>query len=127
MALYERLTVKIGDIAHPHPDAGDVMVYRHQRRETNMHIFEVTCAGTPGVTVFARSYDEAARIYVAHRTSRDSDVLPDFEVKQRNTYWPGMDRQALAEALAFGISGIGRLHPDRGWLILPPGQAKEDE
>lgn len=85
MALYERVRAEIGDIAHPRPGAERVMVYRHQRRETNMQIFEVTGAGTPGITVFATSYDEAVRIYLAHWVSRKGDVLPDLEVKQRNT------------------------------------------
>ena len=101
------------------------MVCRHQRRETNMHIFEVTGAGASGLTVFANSYDDAVRIYMVQWLAKQSSDLPDIEVKQRNASWPGMDRNALAEALSLGISGIGHYDPDQGWRILPPDYVEE--
>lgn len=101
------------------------MVYRHQRRETDMHIFEVTGAGTAGLSVFANSYDDALRIYMVHWLARQNGDLPNIEIKQRNASWPGMDRDALAEALALGISGIGHFDPDQGWCILPPDLVEE--
>ena len=102
------------------------MVCRHQRRETDMHIFEVTGAGATTLNVFASSYEDAVRIYMVQWLARRSGDLPDIEVKQRNASWPGMDRDALAEALSLGISGIGRYDPDRGWRILPPDSVEED-
>ncbi|KKI17900.1 hypothetical protein [Sphingomonas sp. Ag1] len=92
-----------------------------------MHIFEVIGAGTPGVIIFAASYDEAVDIYMADWLARLSDELPDLEVKQRATAWPGMNRAALVEALALGICGVGKPQPDGSWRILTPGQLEEDE
>jgi len=102
------------------------MVYRHQRRKTDMHIFVVTSAGATALDVFATSYDDAVRIYMIHRLARQKGDLPDIEVKQRNASWPGMNLNALAEALSLGISGIGHFDPDQGWRILPPDHVEED-
>lgn len=101
------------------------MVNRHQRRETDMHIFQVIGAGTPPVTVFAASYDKAVRIYMAHWLARQSGDLPDIEVKRRNPLWAGMDREELAKALTLDLSGIGLFDPERGWRIVPPGHDEE--
>lgn len=102
------------------------MVFRHQRRETDMHIFEVTGAGTTALNVFASSYDDAVRIYMVHWLAQQNGDLPNIEVRQRNASWPGMNRNALAEALSLGISGIGHFDPDHGWRILPPDHFEED-
>jgi hypothetical protein len=102
------------------------MVDRHQRRETDMHIFEVIGAGTPPITVFARSYDEAVRTYMARWLARETGDLPDIEVRRRDPLWAGMDREALAEALSLGISGIGHFDPDKGWAIVSPTHVEEE-
>jgi hypothetical protein len=102
------------------------MVYRHQRRETDMHIFEVIGVGATGLNVFATSYDDAVRIYMAHWLARQGGDLPDLEVKQRNVGWAGIDREALTEAMSLEISGIGQFDPERGWRILPPGYDVEE-
>ena len=90
-----------------------------------MRIFEINAVGQHALPVFARSYDEAVGIYILHWTTNRRTGVPDFEVKQRNPSWPGLNRELLADALGRGVAGIGRLHPDQGWVILPADQRDE--
>lgn len=91
-----------------------------------MHIFEVIGAGTSAVTIFATSYDEAVRLYMVYWLARENRDLPDLEVKQRNSAWPGLNFKALDHALASGVSGIGRFDPNKGWTIVSPTDGAEE-
>lgn len=85
-----------------------------------MHLFEVI--GTDGtiLPVFGENFDEAATLFTAWHMVNQAGELPDFEVRQRNPRWPGLNTQHLVEALARNTVGIGRYDPRKGWSIVSP-------
>ena len=92
-----------------------------------MHLYLVTAANGPELSVFAESFNGASELYLAWWLAHRDEPLPSFEVKQRNASWPGLDTKLLDEALSLGIAGIGRFDPNKGWTIVSPTCGEEDE
>ncbi|MDG5487833.1 hypothetical protein NYR55_04265 [Sphingomonas sp. BGYR3] len=82
-----------------------------------MHLFEITTADGSTIPVFAAAFDEAATLFTGWHVSMQGTQVPDFEVRQRNPRWPGLNNQHLAEALARNQSGVGSYDPAIGWTI----------
>lgn len=91
-----------------------------------MHLYEVTTTTGITLSVFGKSYDEAAAMFSAWNMEHGDRPLPDFEVKQRNPRWPGLNTAHLLAALELGRSGIGQYDPGDGWSISSPFDEQED-
>jgi hypothetical protein len=91
-----------------------------------MHLYLVTPADGPELSVFAESFNGASELYLVWWLARRDEPLPSFEVKQRNASWPGFDTKLLDEALSLGIAGIGRFDPNNGWTIVSPTYGEDD-
>lgn len=89
-----------------------------------MHLFEIETAIGTRVAVFAECYTHAATLFMAWWVLNHDGELPDFEVKQRNPKWPGLDTAKLMKALHRHVSGIGQFDPVAGWTIAPPTDAR---
>ncbi len=90
-----------------------------------MHLFEVIATNGEILSVFGKNFDEAAALFTAWHGANHGAPLPDFEVRQRNPRWPGLNTQHLIEALARNVSGVGRHDPANGWVIHPPFNQQE--
>lgn len=84
------------------------------------HLFEIIAVDGTVLSVFAENFDDAAVLFSAWHVANESHPLPDFEVRQRNPSWPGLNKQHLLDALALDTPGIGRYDPAYGWAILSP-------
>ena len=91
-----------------------------------MHLYEVITTTGITLSIFGESYDEAAALFTAWHLEHGDQPLPDFEVKQRNPRWPGLNTGHLLSALEQGLSGVGRYDPDNGWWIGSPFDKQED-
>ena len=92
-----------------------------------MHLYEISASGHSSISVFAESYGKAVDLFVSWWMLRQNSDLPDLEVRQRNPSWTGLNTEHLQDALARGVTGIGRYEVSMGWTILPPDVVlKED-
>jgi hypothetical protein len=85
-----------------------------------MHLFEVIAVDQTILSVFGGDFDEAVSLFMAWHIANHDTPLPDFEVRQRNPRWPGLNTQHLMDALVRETQGIGRYDPLAGWSILSP-------
>ena len=85
-----------------------------------MHLFEIIAVDGTTLSVFGADFDEAATLFMAWHLANVVPPLPDFEVRQRNPRWPGLNTQHLLDALARNTVGVGRYDPVHGWAILSP-------
>ena len=65
-------------------------------------------------------FDQAASIFTAWHLGHRETPVPDFEVKQRNPRWPGINTDHLLAALERGLAGVGRYDARIGWSIRSP-------
>lgn len=84
-----------------------------------MRLFQITMASSAKLSVFAKSYDQAAGIHIDWFANHYGDSASSFEVAERNPSWPGLNTQHLKEALALKTAGVGRYDPNKGWTIVP--------
>lgn len=85
-----------------------------------MHLFEVITIDGIILSVFAESFEDAATLFTGWHVANHGTLIPDFEIRQRNPRWPGLNTQHLVQAMAQGETGIGRYDPKHGWAILSP-------
>lgn len=91
-----------------------------------MHLYEIETTTGERLPVFAACYAESATLFMAWWVINNDGELPDFEVKQRNPRWPGLDTDKLMEALERDVSGVGQFDPASGWSIAPPSDSREE-
>ncbi len=82
-----------------------------------MHIFEIRSGPEIEATVFARSHDHAAELYMAWCIMNGVDMLPPLEVAEYDH--AGHQRHA-DEALSRNIAGIGQYDERAGWTVVTP-------
>lgn len=91
-----------------------------------MHLFEVIPVDGATLSVFGGDFDEAVSLFMAWHIANRNTPLPDFEVRQRNPRWPGINTLHLMDALARNTAGIGQYDPGPGWTIVSPLDWRED-
>lgn len=84
------------------------------------HLFEVIAVDATILSVFAADFDEAATLFTAWYMVNQASPLPDFEIRQRNPRWPGLNTTHLLDALARNVVGVGRYDSTTGWSIMSP-------
>lgn len=87
-----------------------------------MHIFEIRSGQEAKATVFARSHDQAAQLFMAWRMLNGIEVPEPMEVFEHHPQ--GTQRHA-DKALSLGVAGIGYYDPHAGWTIVPPERFEE--
>lgn len=85
-----------------------------------MHLFEIINAEGLILSVFAETFEDAATLFCGWFVANHGNVIPDFEIRQRNPNWPGINTRHLLVALAQDEEGIGRYDRERGWTIHSP-------
>ena len=90
-----------------------------------MYLYLVTPTDGSELSVFAESFDRAVELFTVWWLTHREGLLPDFEVKQRNPAWPGLDTKLLGEALSRDTAGIGLFDPKTGWRIVSPTHVEE--
>lgn len=85
-----------------------------------MHLFEIFKTDGTMLSIFGESFDDAATLFAAWHIVNHKSPLPDFEIRQRNPFWPGVNSKHLFDALATETPGFGRYDPVKGWTIVSP-------
>lgn len=100
------------------------MISFNSNEVEEMHLYEIETVTGTRISAFAECYPEAATLFMAWWVINENGELPDFEVKQRNPKWPGLDTGQLVNALERHVSGIGVFDPVSGWTIAPPTDSR---
>ncbi|PHP20460.1 hypothetical protein CG471_07015 [Sphingobium sp. IP1] len=87
-----------------------------------MHIFQIKSEREIEATVFARSHDHAAELYMAWRIVNGADMLLPHEVAE---FDHARHQRHADEALSRGVAGIGHYDEQVGWTISPPEKFEE--
>lgn len=85
-----------------------------------MNLYEINSVEGVVLSVFAANFNDAAALFMAWHIANQEGALPDFEVRQRNPKWPGINTVHLLKALARAKPGIGQYDAGAGWEILSP-------
>ena len=85
-----------------------------------MNLYDVSVQSGSALPIFATDFDQAASIFTAWHLGHRETPVPDFEVKQRNPRWPGINTDHLLAALERGLAGVGRYDARIGWSIRSP-------
>ncbi|CAN5470146.1 hypothetical protein BH10PSE14_BH10PSE14_27430 [soil metagenome] len=91
-----------------------------------MHMFEIQSNTGAKASVFAQSPDEALALFWVWHDLHHGE-FNQFSLDRRDASDAGAGEQQLREALALGQAGIGRLHPERGWEIIPAASLAEED
>lgn len=86
-----------------------------------MKVFDVHDRGF-GCTIFAPNIDEALRLGIAHCEAGFGVRTYDDTAIERAMPLAGKQKHHLEQALALETAGVGHLHKNGCWNILPPGE-----